>query len=220
MVDEFAEFKKQYEKTFTRIKFEGQEDYHVVFVKQCEVGDGDKKYIVLYNPKIGSTMVNWKDSKQNMDYSFPEIGLFNHKESFLFFHRFPERQWKRGIVGTNAEVNDPLYAVKYQISGLRDCIRSTPIDYHTLTSAFNRVYPEGLIQACVWCQEKSGVALNRVFGITKNPTKDKNLILWKHSSMIGEIDPSTYHIIVHEESFRQEVADFLKRTGETFWNLK
>lgn len=222
-VNEFVEFTKQYDKTFIRVKFEGSKAHQVVVIKGCVSDDENNPYIIVQNPVIGQCTVNWKESKQNIDYTFPKVGLFNHDSGFFMFHRFPDRQWKRGISSGNSHVSDPLFTVKNHLGrlGLAPYI-SSRVEFQTLSSAFSGFYPKSIDEAIelLLAPRQLGVALDGMFGITKSPTDSPVWLLWKHLSVIGYIHPKEHQLEVVESTFQQEVSDFLKRQQEHTWILK
>lgn len=221
-VNEFEEFRKQYESTYIRIKFNETSDYQVVFVTAC-VSDTEKSpYFVVRSPTLGQCTVNWKDSKLSLDYTFPVLGLFNYDNSFYCFHRFPDRQWKRGISSGNSHVSDPLSSVKRGRFGLgHEVTQKSVINTDSLTAAFTR-HPISLSNAVELLNAKKliGVALNSTFGITLNPTINPNMLLWKHMSMIGYVHQHSNELEVIVTTFEQEVSDFLNRQKEYDWNMK
>jgi hypothetical protein len=224
-VNEFEEFRKQYDHTFVRIKFEDKSDYISAIIKLCSNDDPKNPYIVAYYPKIGNITINWNASKQNIDYSFPLTGLFNADSCFFMFHRYPERQWKRGITGTNSSISDPLRDIKLSFPELRATVpKLIALTSDLLDHAFVRVFPNDLQMACTMLQspKMQGIALNPVFGLTLNHATDKDdeYILWKHLSMIGTVDVKSKTITVKEPVFYQEVMDFLKRNREVDWLLQ
>lgn len=223
MVNEFEEFRKQYEKTYLRVRFEGTKDLQVVNVRECVGADEKRPYILFHNPVIGQTTVRWEDSKQEIDYEFPATGLFNHADNFYAFYRFPDRQWKKGISHGNVRIIDPINYFRQRVRHYQNFVSPKfNVDFHTLTSAFSNKYPASLDEAIqtVNRSDMIGTALNPVFGITKSPTLTTLLVLWKHLSMIGIVDPVARSIEVTERTFRQEVFDFLKRKQEYAWSIK
>ena len=224
-VNEFAEFQKQYEKTWIRVQFESTNELQVVNVRACISDDVKNPYIVLYNPPIGQTTVKWGDTKQRLDYEFPEPGLFNFAESFYMFHRFPDRQWKKGVSQGNARMSDPLYGIRNRIRHGNNFVTTATIDYAALTAAFSQNFPSSISDAFHVLEEPSvlGVALSPIFGITKSPTNpasDLRCILWKHLNMIGWVDPVSRSIEVVEPFFLQEVTDFIHRKQESSWSIR
>jgi hypothetical protein len=222
-VNEFEEFRKQYEKTFIRIKFESSKDYHVVSVRQCVADDDKKPYIVVHNPKLGQCAINWNETKQDIDYSFPQIGLFNHRDRFLMFHRFPDRQWKRGVSSGNSHIADPLRDILLRVPDLRGMIHnSVSVDYPALTSAYHPDYPTNIDEALERLEKPNqlGICLNPVFGITKNPTKNEDYLMWKHLSIVGTLNKVVRTIRIEEPTFRQEVIDYINRSKEHTWSLR
>ena len=222
-VDEFVEFQKQYEKTFIRIKFEGSSVFQVINVRSCIADDFRNPYLVIQNPHIGQCTVMWNETSQQFNYDFPKVGLFNHGSCFLMFHRFPDRQWKRGLYATNAHLSNPLRDIYGHIPKGRELVNNMfKIGYETLTSAFAEDFPDSIDQAIVTLGDRNmmGVALNPMFGITKSPTTVTKLVLWKHLSMIGLINTEKKEIEIIETTFAQEFLDLLKRKQEAVWQLK
>lgn len=222
-VNEFDEFRKQYEKTFIRIKFENTNVYKVVNILACISDDEKNPYFVIHNPEIGQCAIKWNDTRQSLDYSFPKVGLFNHKHGFLLFHRFPERQWKRGITSANSHIGNPLWSIYTRIPDYRRLNFEFPsITYSVLESAFHGYYPTNIDDAIYEIESESicGVCINGTFGITKNPMLQKEYLFWKSLSIIGTVDVRTRTIEVIEPVFRQEVQDFLKRKQEFDWKLR
>ena len=223
MVDNFAEFRKQYEGTFIRVKFESANDYCVVVVSACIDDDIKHPYIVVSSPSLKQCAINWEESKQTIDYSFPTVGLFNFNNTFQMFCRLPDRQFKRGILSSNSLILDPFYDIKIASKALT-VVKIKPLrpDHSNLTSAFDNKFPTSLDQAVqsLNSSEQLGVALNPIFGLSKNPTVSQDIILWKHLNMIGTLSKETKTIEVIESIFQQEVVDFLKRQKEFIWNLK
>ncbi len=222
MVNEFEEFRKQYEKTFIRVLFESKPEALVVLVRACISDDEESPYIVIQHPSIGQCTLNWNASKQTINYDFPSIGLFNYKDQFMMFHRFPERQWKRGITASNSLVVDPFKGI---FACNKDLYHNRPnigIDFDSLSSAFSNKYPTNIMGAIeeLTTTDTFSKALNTVFGVSRSPVMDNRLILWKHLNMIGYVIPEDKSIIVVETIFRQEVFDFLKRAQEFDWSLK
>ena len=219
MINEFEEFRKQYEKTYIRVKFENLPNKQVIVVRECVIETNESGYIVVHSDRLGQCILSWSKSKQIIDYSFPTIGLFNYDSGFLMFYRHPDRQWKRGITSGNSIIKTPFRDIQIKTGSYFG--PDSVLNYNSLEAAYSNIYPSSITNACAQLIDNNllGIALNSTFAISKNPTKDSTLLLWKHLNMIGYVYPQTETINVVEIIFKQEVIDFLKRTLEFSWKL-
>ena len=221
-VDEFVEFDKQYRNTYIRVKYEKRPEKEVVFIVACNAEEEGAKLISVKGAKTGNCILNWADSNQTFDYDFPPIGLFNFKDGMGLFFRFPDRQWKRGVSTGNCIVVDPLRDVKMQYPDIRRLIsKQLELNFQTLEAAYASVHSsieEAIIELST--DGKEAVAVSPVFGLSLSPSNKTELLLWKHTNIVGTLPLNSIDIYVKESTFSQEIKDFLSRKGEFFWNLK
>ena len=221
-VDEFVEFDKQYRSTYIRITYEKRTEKEVVYILECQ-DTGDKKLISVKGLKTGGCILNWEDSNQSFDYSFPKVGLFNYEYGMVYFYRLPERQWKRGIVGSNSQMVDPLKDIKLKIPELYKFYNSKiGLGFKELEAAYSEQFPSCIDDAVadLLSFKYEARAISPMFGLSLSSMDESSLILWKHTSMIGLLSLKEKEIVIKNQAFAQEIADYLRRKKEFAWNIR
>lgn len=219
-LEQLVEFEKRYNKTYVRLKFPHREEVEVWFIEHI---NGDEGTITLTHPKDGTIVIRY-DTECEIIPDFPDTGLFNYGGAFLACYRRPDRQWKRGVCERNFKLLSPFDGVFSKFAPFLRTI-DTAITFESLGAAYNSTYPRSLLagHAILTNNPKlAGIAINKDIGLTKSVTEESGqVILWWHTNPIGTIEKGTRSITIHHQPMKQEILDFLTRTGERgLWNLQ
>ncbi len=194
MEDTLDDFLQKYKGTFVFIK-PGATEYLVQFK-----GVDDNRDLCFVSPKLGTVHIKFENAYEQICTRFPETGLYNvGDKSFSFFHRLPERQYKRCPHEQNSNIErigDGAYH---------------PVTYNTIEDCFFPTYPKNKAQAIIFVDIRGGTALNRSFGISISDTHDYDL--WYLNNHIGYIKNDK--VLVEYEPIRQEVIDYFGK--ELVW---
>lgn len=157
-----------------------------VHIKQAEEGR-------LYYETDGSAdFYALQDRGQIFEFIPVNKGWFNGTDGPVFLNRVPARQWKRGISGSNTEIQ------KFKNKILINYI----LNYTELSKVFNddfniKNYPDTF---------KPG-ALSKHFCLVNNN-------LWFYDTVIGILEGTTFKLF--NDIVSQELKDLIKRKG---WQL-
>lgn len=182
--------------------------------------DPEKITVTLYPAKHNAKKIHAILADLDIDFSFPQVGLYNYKDSAIFFMRRNWRQNKKGLCEDTTHclpvTNFFTPFVSLPISfGLRNIWRWTAAnvekvfsqaEYMDLSDAFKRIKKYK-------CLAKA-LNLNFLLGqglATKDPS------LWFRKTLIGSVlSPTT--IQINNPLFLQEAIDFFQPQGVTVQN--
>lgn len=163
--------------------------------------DGSRKFVHITQAEEGRLYYETdgsvefyarQDGGQIFEFIPVNKGWFNGTDGPVFLSRVPARQWKRGISGSNTEIQ------KFNGGVLQNYI----LNYTELSKVFNddfnvKNYPNTF---------KSG-ALSKHFCLVNNN-------LWFYDTVIGILEGTTFKL--SNDIVAQELKDLIKRKG---WQL-
>lgn len=135
----------------------------------------------------------------------PKIGYYNYLGKCLFLAKKPQKQYKRSICSSIYRMYNPNKDTRL---GVTDDLFSVTLE--TLNPSY--VPLDSLTHPLL-----TNIAINRFFAITSY--KNKNFLTYRCCA-IAELDYTSMTIKPTHEIMRQEIVDFLKRTGVTKWKLQ
>jgi len=161
----------------------------------------------LSNSEFGQVILKYDESHSNVEFKFPEIGLYNYRHNVIMVRRAYARQFKKGICNSTIEITS-LYRV------INSCFALAGEE------RWNEELAQIITTPCPTLSLKEGldalnqnlaIALSQEFAIGHS-TKDLDgriRILWYFENPIGTVDPSSGRIFLREKQFSQEFQDFI-----------
>jgi len=167
-------------------------------------------YVKLRYPHLRLTsvtdefMIDVRSSFSLVPY-LPKVGYYNYLGKCLFLAKKPQRQYKRSACSSIYRMYSPN---KDTTIGITDDFYSVVLE--TLNPSY--VPLDTLTHPLL-----TNIAINRFFAVTSY--KNKNFLTYRCCA-IAELDYTTMTIKPTHEIMRQEIVDFIKRTGVTKWKLQ
>lgn len=163
-----------------------------------------KNFCVFKSLNYGDIKILYKNIWDKINIFFPESGLYNYQNRFIYFLRHPARQFKRNPAYGNCIIEDPIL---YLININSKIIPSLEV----LSEFLFPKYPP-LDQALFLLQQEQalGIALSSRFGLTFSK-KDNLFYVWFHDTIIGVLDHKNKVITIKAQTLKQEAMDFFKQ---------
>lgn len=193
-----SDFNQKYLGTLCRYQSPLTKKKEVFMVSQVHAKDGPPD-ITLYSPTHGEIFISFAGDV-DLDFTFPEVGYFQHKDHALKFGKNHMRQWKKGICDATAYVECPYYTLYPMKKPL--------LNVESMESAFKdrplRSIPDAMADL------KNGifsVALNKHFVLGHGAKEDVKW-LWFEDQPIAEVNGEG--IALATPIFRQELDDYMR----------
>lgn len=198
------DFEQKYLGTFCRYVSPVTKERELFSLLEVVVHDTKAPDLTLFNDRHGEIFLRYTGEAE-LDFTFPEMGNFQHNDRCLRLERSPARQWRKGLCPSTIKVNFP-YSRLYPAW-------SYSLDEKTLTSAFNGLAPQKISSAVKALNARS------MFSVALSPTlslglgeKAKTHWLWFEEEPVGEVEGET--VTIYNPLFIQEVNDFIRDTGD------
>lgn len=194
----FEDFDRKYQGSYVQVAFQGKQPE--LFQLRRIVNDGSKfPKLELMSDKLGTVLLNYNTNARVL-FKVPSATYIQCGKDVAFFHRMPERQWKRGIHHNNARFMHPRSSFEL-IS-----INSANFDFTTIREAFNPTYTRlddaiNLINT----KDYAGVALSRNVALCK--TRRNVKVLFYRLAPVGTVDDNG---IINAPNFEMELANEIK----------
>lgn len=200
------DFQQKYEETFCFVKIEGAEP-ELCLIKEVE-STGKAPAIHIFSERIGDILLKYDTSYSDIEFRYPEVGLFSYEKQVYYVNKLYNRQWKKGPGFQTIRLTN-----LYNDWGFP----TLPITIATLTAAFQ---PRTLVSIEEGLSKLRGdkclsVPLSHEFAIGLSSFRSRNPILWYMSNPIGIVDEDRRQIAFKERSFYQEFKDYLNKAPST-----
>lgn len=196
------DFRQKYEGTYCRYLSPITKMKEVFAILGVTINSKSAPDITLYNGRVGELFLTY-NTETELDFEFPEVGMFQHEKKALCFRRRYMRQWKKGVCDGTAIIDWGYgwYSPQHQFS----------LSESTLESAFK---PKEITSIANAIQKLSAdyisVALSKHLSLGLSD-KEGKYWLWFNNEPIAEV---TDTIRVRIPQFTQEVRDFLRDTRD------
>lgn len=174
------DFRRRWNHTFVWLKMKSKSIESLAYIRDVEYDENKIGVIHLDSAEYGSITINLGSADHQLNFRFPQVGVFQHKTQAVLFRRIAARQWRRGICGDNSFLrNTTAPLVGNQVS----------FDLATLASAFeHRTIP--LPQALEGLSEHRArsVALrdNVSLSLSLDSSSDYLVLYW--DNVVGRCD--------------------------------
>lgn len=196
-----ADFQQKYQGTFCRYLSPMTGKKEVFQINAVVFRDGPPD-IHLFHPEYGEIYLKY-DSDCDLDFSFPEVGYFQHKDKALLFTRRFQRQWKKGVCDATASADWPYYNLYPLYKWNIDC----PILENAYKERKLLSLKDG--RKALNDGDSISVVLSPVFSLGLGKDKGTHW-LWFEDCPIGEVTDEA--IRLHVPVFRQELDDYMRDT--------
>ena len=193
----FEDFDRKYQGSFVQVAFPGKQPE--LFQLNRIVNDSSKfPKLQLMSDKLGTVLLNYNTNARVL-FKVPSATYIQNGKDVAFFHRMPERQWKRGIHTNNARFANPRGY--FELGAVRHSF-----DFTTIREAFNPKF-YSLEEAIKLINDKgyAGVALSRNVAVCK--TRRNIKALFYRLAPVGTVDDNG-NIIAPD--FETELANEIK----------
>ena len=195
----FEDFDRKYQGSYVQVAFKGKEPE--LFQLRRIVSDNTKfPKLELISDKLGTIVLNYNTNARIL-FKVPQATYVQNGKDAVFFHRMPERQWKRGIHGNNATFNNPLS--QFQLG-----VPRSYMDFPLIRAAFNPKF-HTLEEAISLLDNKqyTGVVLSRNIALTK--TRRNTKVLFYRLAPVGTVDDNGN---INAPNFEMEIINEIKRS--------
>jgi hypothetical protein len=201
-----ADFNQRYRHTFIRWKSpQGVVPIHISSVHVLT----DKKGIVEFSTKhTGSGSLNYPDCLSVFDLSQPTPGYFNLNGAAIYFFKYPDRQWSRGICNANSELYNPLKQLIPYVS-----VYVPTLGYATANAMFNREFIFDIREVINRLEKGDhlSVAISPKMMVSLSPSEEAPYLLWYGCNPIGQWKDNKFEIC--DKNYEQEVIDECRLLG-------
>lgn len=207
MADNWAQigedFSQKYEGTFCRYVSPISKQKEVFTVVGVHSNRDKGPDIDLFNGRVGELSLSYA-TEAELDFSFPEVGMFQfEKKAFRFARKF-QRQWRKGVCDATADVRFPYAEIAPRFRpGLTEAVMEAAFKEQKITSISEAIR---LLED----QHYVSVVLNRDLSLGLSEKQGK-FWLWYDCEPIAEVTDS---IKLHVPQFNQEVRDFIRDTRD------
>lgn len=203
----YNDFRQKYEGCYCNVLLEGYQTPRVFLLEYVEK-TGKAPLLHLRNEEFGEVILKYDDSKSDMIFALPAIGLYNYRQSVVMIRRLYQRQFRRGICSATIQAM-PIYNTIYSGFGIAG------------ENLINEKLVTALTQPTTSISLKEGIdALEKVLATCLSsefalglPTRStgKDFILWYYENPVGMVDPTARRIYLRENQFQQEFIDFISK---------
>lgn len=201
-----ADFQQRYRHTF--IRWKSPQGLTPIYISNVQAIT-DKKGVVEFGTKSsGSGTLNYPDCWDLLDLSQPIPGYFNINGFAIYFFKYPERQWSRGICTTNSEFYNPL---KHLVPAAH--IYLPILGHATAMALFNREFVFDIGEVIRRLREDThvSVAISPKIMVSLSPSEESPYLLWYGCHPIGKWLNEQFEICDH--NFEQEIVDECRNLG-------
>ena len=203
----YSDFRQKYEGCFCQVLLEGYRTSKVFYLEHVEKTLA-APLLHFRNEEFGEVILKYDDSKSDISFQLPTLGLYNFKNNVVMVRRQYARQFRRGICNSTIWTT-PIYSSIYSGFGsanegkLGEALVTaiiTPTKTISLKEGINAL--EQVLVICLSSEFALGLS-------TKLAGKD--FILWYYENPVGTVDPVARRVFLREEQFKQEYLDFASK---------
>lgn len=203
---DLIDLNKKYGGTFFRILY--NEKWETLYAKAIYEEDGK---IRITGDMTGEGGVELLTILDNLDFSFPPIGVLNYGNTVVIASKFPARQWKKACCQENYRTMFPLSEMFFNIYssfGLETFESSLEFRIKDIHQLYTSEYLS-LNDAKKELDSKTAFAraLNNEFFLTPSITTS-GYTLWHMYQPVAELVDSL--VIYTDDIMKQEVMDFMR----------
>lgn len=204
-----ADFNQRYRHTF--IRWKSKEGLVPVYVAQVAGTANGKGIIGFERIKEEAFTLIYPDCLEQLDLSQPMPGFFNLNEFAIYFFRYPDRQWHRGLSNTNTEFFNPLKILTRDIHFYKPSLSNG-----TANALFNRKFITDISEVInKLTNSHCSIALSPKLMISLSPIKEGRFLLWWGCTPVGLWSDKDEKFHIKDLTFDQELIDEFKKLNIT-----
>jgi len=201
------DFRQKYEGCYCNVLLEGYKTSRVFmldFVEKTEKAP----LLHLRNDEFGEVILKYDDSKSDIEFKLPSIGLYNYRNMPIMVRRLYQRQFRRGICNATVYAS-PIYNGIYSGFGVAGEGHLSEAMVQVLNTPTS---PISLKEGINALDRVLGICLSPEFALGLSPRNaGQELVLWYYENPVGTVDPSARRLYLKEEQFKQEFTDFVSQ---------
>lgn len=199
------DFRQKYEGTFCRFESPLTKEKEIFQIVQVVSYPTESPDLTLRNKRHGDIFLKYT-TEAELDFSYPDIGYFQHRHLALRFLRQYERQWKKGICRTTTRVQCPMNEICTVVD--------TNIDEPTLVNAFiGKTHRMDDALNLLKQKQAVSVAVSKSIAVSLSNTANEYLV-WFENEPVGKILGDERQIKVIVPEFTQEIKDYIRNEGD------
>ena len=200
------DFNQRYVGTFIR-QLQPDKNLRLIHVDHIHIRSQHDGMVEITSLNDGSASLKYPACLSNLDLSQPDPGYFNLNNFALYFFRYPDRQWRRGISGKNAEFYNPLQLLLPDIRLYRPTL-----SFSAVNATFEKSFCPTIEMAIGALNNKHmSIALSSKLMLSLSPTTDVPYVLWWGCTPVGKFMDGVFKIC--DPIFEQEIFDEFRKLG-------
>lgn len=200
-----AEFRKKYEGCYMHVQMPDSDEDNLFMLSAVVHERGTSTGVLKFeSEEFGKIILNM-GTTHTLKFKFPKVGVFQHGADAFLFHRWPRRQWRRGLCNENAKIF-PVW------SGIRGGARGLGgFDFATVDAAFKGVfytYKEAI--KMLQGGKYRSVALANSFSVVLSTIQEYPYIMLYRSLPVARLGEHGNIISVIEPSFDSQIKQIVQ----------
>lgn len=203
----YLDFRQKYEGCYCSILLEGYRTPKIFYLEHVEKTRA-APLLHFRNEEFGEVILKYDDSKSDVSFELPTMGLYNYKNSVVAVRRHYMRQFRRGIC--NATIwTSPIYSSVYTGFGAAG---EGQLCEELITAIMKPTPTISLKEGINALERVLAVCLSSEFAIgLSTRLAGQDFILWYYENPVGTVDPVARRLFLREEQFKQEFIDFASK---------
>lgn len=203
-----ADFRAKYEGCYCFVTVEGEVTPRLYYLSEVE-HSSKAPMLYLHNDITGTIILKYDDSKSDIEFKMPEIGLFGYNNKTYMLRRKHDRQWKGTLSRHTMSVVD-IYGA---LDSTRSIIVSPSWTDELVLAMFEPRPTLSIQQGITKLKTAVSVPLSSQFAIGRSLTENPDYILFYYESPIGLVSSKDGTVVLKETQFKQEFNDFISSIG-------
>ncbi|MDX9756439.1 MAG: hypothetical protein RBT52_02895 [Sulfurimonas sp.] len=215
--DDYLDLNKKYADTHIRYKKEADNAWITIYVKEIEINVLAFPHFTVIGNNSKGKVVRVNSDEVVFNFSFPKIGVLEHKNTVVIGSKYPARQWKKAATSDNFRVFSPMSKLFSSILKLytsnKFFVEESHFTISDIDSWFNTTYyPLKKATYLLLNGKKQAVPLSSQFFISLSHYGE-GFLIWRLYKPIAEVSlDGVFKYLC--PVFEQELKDYLNRREE------
>ena len=200
------DFNQRYTGTFIR-HLQPDKSYNLIHIDHVHISPTNHNNGMLEVTSLngGSASLKYPACLENLDLNQPNPGYFNLQNCAIYFFKYPDRQWRRGITNKNVELYNPLQSILPETH-----IYCPTLSFKSVAALFDKNFCPTMEMA-IECLNHThmSVALSSKLMVSLSPSPESPMVLWWGCTPVGKLVNQSFKI--SDPTFEQEVFDEFRK---------